>query len=273
MLHRCPICSSNDSKRIHSQEVGDYLYYYSVCRNCGFVYQHERYPVEHYTKLPYQSPRDYIEHAKNRAGYIYDFVSKYTNTADNLDMLDIGCGKGAVMYCAKKIFPNIRTATGYTLDMGETPFDKRLNIIYKNFEDLIITDCAFDFVIMSHILEHFYDPVKAMNNVWKITKPTAFVYVEVPNLYWTEIRIPSVFSPEHLSYFTLTSLQNVFLQTGFVPIKIKASHYWGNIKALLYKWPTHKKIKKEKWVEQKYNWVKLLYPYYRKRLNKAGPND
>ena len=284
----CPICNFWDdslySGEIHIEIQDLCPYYYSVCGNCGFVYQHERYSKEHYEHLPYQSPENYTEHAQNRATYIYDFI-KYYHVSGHIDLLDIGCGRGGVLHFLEKKIPNIRSATGYTLDMNEKPFAKKMDIVYKNFENLIINDNTFNLVIMSHILEHFYDPVKAMKNVWKITKPGALVYIEVPNLYWTEVRIPSVFCPEHLSYFTPTSLANIYYQERFVPLKIKASRHWGNIKVLLRRQQSMRyisegrgeirkdKIKKEKHVYWKYKWAKLLYPYYRKRLKKVGSND
>jgi SAM-dependent methyltransferase len=237
-----------------------------------------RYDKKYYEQLSYQTPDNYAEHSRNRADYIYDFIKDYQVYTEKIDLLDIGCGRGGVLHYLEKQIPNLSSSTGYTLDANEHPFHHKLKIIYKNFEDLIINENngVFNLVIMSHILEHFYNPIEAMKNVWKITKPGSLVYVEVPSFYWAEVRIPLVFCPEHLSYFTENSLKNVFNQSGFTPLKIKHSRIWGNIKVLLRREPmVNNKTKKEnwKWILTKHKYAKIFHSYYNKKIKRANPND
>lgn len=272
----CPICNGYGARIIHSELRKLVTYYYSICKNCGFVFQNLRYNREHYEKLPYQSPENYAEHAKNRADYIYDFIEDYI-PEPKTNLLDIGAGKGGVLYYLQKKIKNIETATGYTLH-EDKPISKKLGMIYKNFEDYHKADFHFDkkynVVIMSHIVEHFYNLKIALKNIRQVTDENALIYVEVPNFYWCEVRSPSVFTPEHLSYFTPTSLLNLFQQNGFAAINAKASKHWGNLKVVFRKktFPIGKLQKENHFlVQAKYNFNKLLFPVHRAR--KAGPND
>jgi SAM-dependent methyltransferase len=42
-------------------------------------------------------------------------------------------------------------------------------------------DEAFDFVICSHVLEHFYDPIKTVNEWLRVVKPRGLVFVIFPH--------------------------------------------------------------------------------------------
>lgn len=48
-------------------------------------------------------------------------------------------------------------------------------------DDLPFKDSAFDFVISSHVIEHFYDPVKAVKEWLRVIKPGGFVYIIAPH--------------------------------------------------------------------------------------------
>ena len=48
-------------------------------------------------------------------------------------------------------------------------------------DQLPLKDNSLDFVISSHVIEHFYDPVKTMKEWLRVVKPGGYVYVIAPH--------------------------------------------------------------------------------------------
>lgn len=302
----CPICGFNCTKMIHRDTILQEKYYcsynYSLCKICGFVFQQRRHERSHYETLPYQTQEDYDDHSKRRASYILNFCWEFlfdTSLLISPKILDIGCGRGGVMKNIKTLMP-LSEITGYTLDMGEEEATD-LKIIYRNIEDPPDDESSenYDIIIMSHVVEHLYDLNTAMKNVHSLLNDDGLLYIEVPSFHWCEVRSPSVWAPEHLSYFTKTSLANILRIHNFKIMKIKESRYWGNIKIVARKKNFYDGLGECIWIpvgrspeeSDKYqrqiainresgtiinhHIAKLMHPYYRlkTKIVKPGANE
>jgi predicted SAM-dependent methyltransferase len=53
--------------------------------------------------------------------------------------------------------------------------------IVASGDDLPFKDETVDFVVSSHVLEHFYDPVKAIQEWLRVVKPGGYVFMIVPH--------------------------------------------------------------------------------------------
>lgn len=53
--------------------------------------------------------------------------------------------------------------------------------IIANGDELPIEDDSFDFVLCSHVLEYFKDPIKAIKEWLRIVKPGGYVYMVIPH--------------------------------------------------------------------------------------------
>lgn len=278
----CPICKFNCTKSIHVQIVDHYPYIYHLCKICGFVFQQRRYEREHYEKLPCSFPKDYDAHSWRRASYILDFCKNsfdapvFCSPSLTPKILDIGCGPGGVMKYIKRMIPDSEVS-GYTLDMGEEK-QTDLQILYRNIEDFYKLDFMatekHDFIILSHVTEHFYDLRTAMNNIYKHLAVNGILYIEVPSFHWCEVRTPSKWTPEHLSYFTKRSLTNLLNNHGFKILRIKDSRYWGNIKVVATtqnEWDVEMKPESGWWTMIKHYLAKASYPYYRTKKWHINP--
>lgn len=236
----CPICNSAKYKKIRIQILDNNSYDYFICKKCSFVFQKSKYNRIHYTNLFCQIPINYKEHSKNRAKYIFDFIKEYSYS-EPINILDVGCGRGGVMYYLKKYLPyaNIK---GCSVDLGEAPIHKHLNIINNYFEDITYVH-EFNIIILSHSLEHFIDLRFVMQKLHSILNEDGIIYIEVPSYNYAKIRTKEIFTPEHLSYFTKHSLKNLLLSEKFKIFKIKESKYWGNIKVVIGRSHIKKDIK------------------------------
>ena len=128
-------------------------------------------------------------------------------------------------------------------DDYELPYITYLDKHYSNYvidkkNDLHILNADevgndFDFVLFNHTLEHLYNPLVCLKNLYSILKPGGFLYTAVPTL-----SIPHD-TPIHFYGFTPMGLAVMCKLAGF---EIKEVGYWGNKRylELMYKntyWP------------------------------------
>lgn len=142
-----------------------------------------------------------------------------------LAVLDLGCGEGwATSYFASKgahvtgvDFSN----DGLKRHNPDLISQFRQADIYKFLES---EDSTYDIVWTDHLLEHVIEPIRLMELVKSRLKAGGKFFVKVPNdgsQFQKELLDSGIVEaqwwvapPEHLSYFTLDSLQNLGIATG-----------------------------------------------------------
>jgi|SRR3972149_4561053 len=275
----CSICC-NELDSYSKVIYKDSRHKYVVCGACGFVCQNPGYNKEYYKNLGYDTQHNYIEHAMNRAKYIFNFIQynlMITNyKRDTIDILDIGCGRGGVLYylgiSMKHFYNNVHLDA---ITLHEDDYNNKhhsINMSVLDIEDEIDVFVKtqptrkYDLIIMSHVLEHLHDPGKALRQIKeKLLEPFGQIYIEVPSFYRVEVRAKKVFVPVHISYFTETSLNNLLLLCGFKTIKVKDSNWWGNIKCLVTKIQddyVYDHFRTEHLVKTKYYLYKIINLFY-----------
>ena len=77
--------------------------------------------------------------------------------------------------------------------------------------------CAYDVVVMNHVLEHVNDPVHFLTNARACMKHNAIAHVGVPNIVCWQARLPgwNSYEPYHLLYFSPDILRRVVEKAGF----------------------------------------------------------
>lgn len=53
--------------------------------------------------------------------------------------------------------------------------------ILASGDDLPLPDSSVDFVITSHVIEHFYDPIGAIEEWWRVVRPGGYIFMIVPH--------------------------------------------------------------------------------------------
>ncbi len=64
--------------------------------------------------------------------------------------------------------------------MQSAGFVKKVDIVAEG-DNIPLEDNSADFVFSSHVIEHFYDPVSAINEWLRIVKPNGYVVMIVPH--------------------------------------------------------------------------------------------
>ncbi len=210
-MRYCEVCGSKNRERIFINVA--------ICKNCGFAYNYictQAGRTKYYKKMEKKSyylsnfPVSplYLKQQENTARFIKNHAFG--------KILDVGCFTGNIMefVCGDiaGIDPsptavNISRSKGLKVDCGDI-FSYR----FKN---------KYDTIILSHVIEHIVDLKKFILIISELLNQDGIVIIETPDAtkfnleksknFINDQREPLLqFSYEHVNYFTVNSLRNLF---------------------------------------------------------------
>lgn len=161
-----------------------------------------------------------------------DVALKLLEKGDKL--LDVGCGDGTVGYFSKNNYRYV-----YGIDVSETALKiaKERSIITKtiniNDETLPFEDNYFDAVTCLDVIEHVFEPVDLIKEIFRVLKKGGFLIISTPNIrYWHHLfdivikgKFPKTstdtdhYDGGHLHYFTYKDIENILENEGFKIVK------------------------------------------------------
>lgn len=120
----------------------------------------------------------------------------------NRSILEVGCGKGTFLellrshhFCIVGVDPAYQGNCDYII---KAPFSTSLGI-------------SGDAVILRHVLEHIYQPVRFLRSIQEANKGKGLIFIEVPCLDWIrEHRACFDVYYEHVNYFRLADFHCLF---------------------------------------------------------------
>jgi 2-polyprenyl-3-methyl-5-hydroxy-6-metoxy-1,4-benzoquinol methylase len=118
-------------------------------------------------------------------------------------LLDVGCGNG--------YFIRLMDEKGYAC-VGQDLDPKAANwpLVYSSIED-IPEEAQFDWITMSHVLEHVPYPIEWLEEFHRLKAPHGKIFIEVPSFSPAK----GVFSLHHVGGYTIHTLQTVAMKAGF----------------------------------------------------------
>ncbi len=164
-----------------------------LCKKCGMIRLKERlddYSTAEFYKNEYrdiyvgkeQASDNFFNSQAERGQTFYELVKKYVDISEIKTVFEIGCGAGGILYPfhkdGKKVsgcdfgekYLKFGQSKGLDLYQGEIDFDKT----QKKSQDL---------VILSHVMEHFNEPIKTMNEIIELISDEKYLLVEVPGIF------------------------------------------------------------------------------------------
>ncbi len=98
--------------------------------------------------------------------------------APGMRVLDIGCGQGLALELFRQAGLQ---ATGITLG-GDYDIcrEKGFEVHQMDQNFMTFADQSFDFLWCRHVLEHSVAPLFTVSEYRRVTKPTGYIYIEVP---------------------------------------------------------------------------------------------
>ena len=175
---------------------------------------------------------------------IYEVTNRKSDIFKNdnkINLLDFGGYNGALAYALKFKKENIQ---GFVADFNSEGlnFAKYLGIETINLSEKKITELkneSFDFITAVHVLEHMSKPTEKLRELNQIMKKNSYIYVEVPNLYGTQLVDSAhkvAFSEEGIKYI-FESLNFDILEFGFTGTDLSTisnGYYYNNERENLY---------------------------------------
>lgn len=254
LYRECPICRSKNLEgfAIDTFRKGPHISRVR-CQDCKLVfanpmadgYELEEYYTKYYDKDHYEAV-DYkkiiTDHFKRIKDLDETEIKKEARFLNDLNFgdkfLDVGCGLGLGLAYAHQL----------NCELYATEFDSgALEFVSNHFSvetfqgdlwEAKYPDSYFDFIHISHVIEHVLDPRAYINEMKRIVKPGGFIAIGTPNmssnLYrfhrWSKmfrLKVPDIIDGvEHTFIFPKKLLAQVCEEQG-LEIKLHYTHSYG----------------------------------------------
>ncbi len=238
----CNLCDSTSFAVLSNKgRDGEYLRTV-ICQDCGLVWS-DPFPIDptHYYQKDYRilykgtySPK--IKHIYRAAQVALDRYQRLkTYLTDKQNVLEIGSGGGEFSYLlVQKGFQ----VTAIEPNEGYGNYSKEqygINVQIGFTQNLDFPEQSFDFITMSHVLEHVDNPTQVLKklNGWLKTEGT--LALEVPNVEAICQSPKNTFHAAHLFNFNQATLALLVEKAGFAVIKSFLSPDGGNITLIAQK--------------------------------------
>lgn len=213
----CTVCGYGGSKWIISRVIDGKLFTVRQCKVCDHGYMHPLPTIDLTSSLA----KDYglgvdntIENkeAMNHFDHLFEtWINNHFSTQDR-SLLNVANEEGAFENVARRygwstttfIFKDLMSLLS---ELAETGSD--VKELLPDFYG------KFSLVVLNHVFEHFFDPVKAIMTVAPWLKHNGCILVVVPNIDSDEARMDGhkwkyINIPFHINYFNKLSLDSLF---------------------------------------------------------------
>jgi 2-polyprenyl-3-methyl-5-hydroxy-6-metoxy-1,4-benzoquinol methylase len=135
-------------------------------------------------------------------------------------LLDVGCGNGRFLEIARDHLKYKVEGLEIDAEARAAALSRGLIVHSGSMPGANLKPETYFQVTLSHVLEHFHDPVAALKEVFSLLKPKGRVWIAIPNMSAASIRRFGPNSrllepPRHLVMFNKNALQTLLLNTGF----------------------------------------------------------
>lgn len=145
--------------------------------------------------------------------YYHDFAD-YIIKHKPKNILEIGGGRGSLA----EIFINKKADANWTIVEPNPLYkgNKRIKVIPTFFDENLHYNNKIDMVILSHVMEHAYDPEMFLNNIVSFLKPADQLVFAYPNLkLWLQRKYTNALNFEHTMFLTDYFMDYLLIKHGF----------------------------------------------------------
>lgn len=164
-----------------------------LCRKCGLIRLKERlddYSTAEFYKNEYRdiyvgqelASDSFFDGQKSRGETFYSLFKQFVNPKEINTIFEIGCGAGGILY---PFHEDGKKVSG--CDFGEKYLkfgqSKGLDLYQGEIDINRTPKKSQDLVILSHVMEHFNEPIKTMNEIIELIANEKYLLVEVPGIF------------------------------------------------------------------------------------------
>lgn len=157
------------------------------CLNCSLVYPNP-FPMPESLESLYGDTEDYFSNkgnwdmrSKSYENLVNEFVERVGNKNKNIELLDIGAGRGEFNKAALS-FPQVN-CMGIEVSEGSIKYARERGIELKNtpLQELIDEGKTFDGICLNAVLAHVHEPGVFMSEISLLLKKGGHIYVDTAN--------------------------------------------------------------------------------------------
>jgi 2-polyprenyl-3-methyl-5-hydroxy-6-metoxy-1,4-benzoquinol methylase len=198
------------------------------CRRCGLVCA-DVLPSDELLFDYYHSYPSYDKVSDLTLVRYHEILDKLEPFRKTNNLLEAGCGFGFFLEEARKRDWNV-----FGTELSETALQecrrKGLNVsespdyLLRNYHE------KFDAIVSIEVIEHLADPIKEVTVYRELISSGGALYITTPNYNSLSRRLLNtrwnvILYPEHIYYFTLTSLNKILVKNGFEKVKEETSGF------------------------------------------------
>ena len=238
MNRDCCVCNSSNADEFIRQKwklpfIGSNKIGFAVCRDCGLVYQSTT-PSPKNINMYYESAAAYIN--AGRSGDVSEqkkrFVQRQLYTLFDVlgcvprNIFQVGCSEGYTLSMfldsgSSKVAGVDPSIASHKLAKEKYGIDTSIGF----FEDYHLTGEVYDLIVLTHVLEHLFDPVGILKKCSLMQNDDGWVLIEVPLFEGCSFFPPGMFTLEHLNYFSENNLKRMVYKIGYEPYFIGKYFY------------------------------------------------
>lgn len=229
----CALCGSETTETIYKKfdlSIGR-------CEQCGLIYANPRLPKaevwlrynpdyfwqEYLPSLGVRERKYNLEFFDARHAPMLNLIAGYIQPPGRL--LEVGAGAGFFMKAAERAGWDV---AGIEISEAGVQFAQTelgLNVKQEAAEDITFEKDSFDVVVMFDVIEHLFDPTRALSSIQRVLRSGGILVIITPNFNSiSRLAIGvnwAILSPaEHLYYFSETTLKKLLEQNSFKDIEV-----------------------------------------------------
>jgi len=218
-LDSCILCGSKNIQTLKKYSNA----YLTKCSDCGMVFSSKN-PSLHELEEYYKGygRNDYLSPIT---------IKRYNEILDSFEsarktnrLLDVGCGIGYFLEVAKERGWEVY-GTEYTHKAIEICESKGITMHKGVLDPSNYTPESFDVITSFEVIEHINTPNPEIANISSLLRKDGIFYITTPNFnstlrYYLGPKYNVIGWPEHLSYYTPSSLKQLVTKHQFKPLFI-----------------------------------------------------
>jgi 2-polyprenyl-3-methyl-5-hydroxy-6-metoxy-1,4-benzoquinol methylase len=244
----CPLCNSENINKKFTIERFKEPFIIFECGRCKFQFQntdkekvYSFYSKNYYTgkqEYSYYDEREKEKFARCVWKKRFNILKKFDHSNGEKRFLDVGCAFGGFMQVAKEACytPYGVEISDYAASFAAQRFGES-NIFIGSIEDIKLPSNFFSIVTMVEVIEHIFDPKKALMNIFNSMKKGGCLLIQTANITGLQAKIYGknyhYYLPGHVSYFSKKNLKNLLFETGFCRVKVIDGVEFGLLPKLL----------------------------------------